>query len=86
MAAKGVLPTAIDDAVALAMQGKKVELADDVVKLNDKTAEEAVNEFLAARPHLLKVAGKVEEKKIVGGGKPAPTNDDYKKFLKTLSR
>jgi hypothetical protein len=83
MASKGVLPTAIDDAVALAMQGAKVSLEGDEIKINDKLAKDAIEEFIKARPHL--VAVKAETKPTITGKRPqVSTSGDFKKFASGL--
>lgn len=70
LATAGVLPSALDDAVNLALQGAKVSLEGDNIKINDKLAKEAVDEFVKGRPHLVAVkATDAKGKVVVKGGK-----------------
>jgi hypothetical protein len=69
LATSGVLPSALDDAVSLALQGAKVTLEGDEIKINDKVAKDAIEEFVKGRPHLVAVKSS-EGKKLVKPGKP----------------
>lgn len=84
MASQGVLPSALDDAVNLALQGTKVSLEGEEIKLGDKSAKDAVEEFLKARPHLVAIKSpqaphgtKVTQPKTTGNG-------EFQKFAKGL--
>lgn len=83
LAAQGVLPSALDDAVNLAMQSAKVDLDGDTIKLNDKPLNEVVEEFVKSRPHL--VAVKANDPKQTKVAPKAPvTAGEFNKFAKGL--
>jgi len=64
LATQGVLAEALEDATSLALQGTKVTLDGDVVKINDKDAKEYLGEWVKTRPHLVSVKA-TEGKKVV---------------------
>lgn len=84
LATAGVLPTALDDAVNLAMSGVKATLDGDTIKLGDKVAKDAIDEFVKSRPHLVAVQATQQGKKV--GVTPAvpKVNGDFQKFTQTL--
>jgi hypothetical protein len=84
MASQGVLPSALDDAVNLALQGTKVSLEGEEIKLGDKSAKEAIEEFLKARPHLIAVKSpQVKEGTKVTQPK-VTSNGEFQKFAQGL--
>lgn len=85
LATQGVLPSALDDAVNLALQGAKVTLEGDEIKINDKPAKELVEEFVKGRPHLLAV--KALDKGLPSTKTATPkvsTNGEFSKFAQQL--
>lgn len=84
LATAGVLPTALDDAVNLAMSGVKATLEGDKIKLGDKDAKDAVDEFVKSRPHLVAVQATQQGKKVGVTPVVPKVNGDFQKFTQTL--
>jgi hypothetical protein len=82
LATAGVLPSALDDAVNLAMSGGKVTLEGDTIKLGDKVAKDAIDEFIKTRPHLVAVQANAG-KKLTTPVAPKVAGD-FQKFTSTL--
>jgi hypothetical protein len=84
LATAGVLPTALDDAVNLAMSGVKATLDGEKIKLGDKDAKDAIDEFVKSRPHLVAVQATQQGKKVGVTPVAAKGNGDFQKFTQTL--
>jgi hypothetical protein len=69
LASLGVLPEALADATTLALQGAKVTLDGEIVKVNDKDAKDYLSEWVKTKSHLVAVKAP-EGKKLVKPGKP----------------
>lgn len=83
MASQGVLSSALEDAVNLALQGAKVTLEGDDIKINDKPAKELVEEFIKGRPHLLSVK-QIEKPGTKVSQPKVTTNGEFSKFAQGL--
>jgi hypothetical protein len=71
LATLGVLPDALQDACTLALQGTKVTLDGDTVKVNDKDSKEFLTEWVKTKAHLVAVKAPEGKTKVtVRGGKP----------------
>ena len=71
LATLGVLPDALADATTLALQGAKVTLDGDSIKVNDKDSKEYLAEWVKTKAHLVAVKSTDGKTKVtVRGGKP----------------
>jgi hypothetical protein len=82
LAALGVLPEALSDAATLALQGAKVTLDADTVKINDKDSKEYLTEWIKGKNHLVAVKAQEQKGKIpLRGGKPPEVKTSGKQAL-----
>lgn len=83
LASNGVLPTAIDDAATLALQGVQVSLNADKVMIGDKDADTYIKEFIAVRPHLQSVKQSVTRQPTTTKSVPK-ADSGFNKFANSL--
>lgn len=84
LAALGVLAEAIDDGATLALQGTKVTLDGQVVKINDKDSKEYLSEWIKGKSHLVAVKSpEGKGKLLVKGGKPFQEKTNAETNLKS---
>jgi predicted RNA-binding protein Jag len=90
LATMGVLPEALNDACTLALQGTKVTLDGDVIKVNDKDSKEFLAEWIKTKAHLVSVKSldKKQGNKVVTPQAPKAIGKDrlnagLANFLKT---